>query len=264
DYDEETYEEIMTVEYSDYDVSGSADITATMDMEFDPPLDLFNFPIEVDEEWIAGSNVTLSGTYQGTIDADGLPEELLSDMLEESMAFPIILEELDTGSEDIKDGIIQEQVVPLSIPLMCTGTEMVTLSDGSSSEAYVIQFGEEEYVDPYDDYLLDDDDYLFEEEESSGLSGMKLLYCPEEGFFVSMKIDSLGEDLGMDDLPGSVDSFELEPMSTDDAEKNIGAYDKEGSSDDGSLLIIILIVAAILAILLILIVVVVIVLLMRK
>ncbi|MBN1539404.1 MAG: hypothetical protein JW939_04610 [Candidatus Thermoplasmatota archaeon] len=263
DYDEETYEEIMTVGYSDYDVSGSADIKLTLSMDFDPPLDIFNFPIEENEEWVAESNVTVSGTYQGTIDADGLPEELLTDMLEDDIAFPIIFEELDTGSEEIKDGVIQEQTFPLSIPIMCTGTEMVALADGSSSEAYVIQLGEEEYEDPYDDYLLDDDDYLFEEEQSSGLSGMKFLYCPEEGFFVSVKIESLGEDLGMDGLPGSLDSLEFGPMSTDDAEKNIGTYDKEGSNDDGiGLLVWILVAAAVLV--LIIIGVLVIVLLVRK
>ncbi|MGA1822588.1 MAG: hypothetical protein ACMUIG_08670, partial [Thermoplasmatota archaeon] len=262
DYDETTYEEIMTVDYTDYDLSGSADIKLTLKMDFDPPMDIFNFPVEEGEEWMAESTVTVSGTYEGTVDAEGIPEEFMMELLEDNIVFPIILEELDTDIDEVKNGIIAVSELPLSIPVSCTGTETVKLADGSSSEAYVIQFGygddddyyddeyyeeeyyddeysddeylEEEYYDDeysddeyYDDEYSDDeyydDDYYDDDEESliSGLPGMVFLYCPEEGFFVSAQMEGIGEGLDLDGSTGSMDTFELKPMSTDEAEKNM-------------------------------------------
>lgn len=249
-YDEETYEEIMTVVYTDMDVSGSADIKVTLSMSFDPPLDLFNFPIIEEEEWVAESNVTISGTYQGILDAEGLPEEMIEDMLEEDMALPIILEEMDTGIEEMGGGIIEEQVIPLSLRIRCTGTEMVTLADGSSREAYVIQFGDD---DSYDEYYFDDeqwDDHYYDEDQGeddpfeieednfgSTSSDMKFLYCPEEGFFVSANMEGIEDIFGMDGLSDQIDPFELRSMRSKDAEKNMGAFKADGSgSDDNSLI----------------------------
>ncbi|MFO8050326.1 MAG: hypothetical protein R6V01_01345 [Thermoplasmatota archaeon] len=262
DFDPETDEMVMTVEYTDYDMSGSADIKATFDMDFDPPLDIFDFPIRENEEWTAESNVTVSGTYEGTLDADGIPEEMMMEMLEENIVLPIILEDLDTGIDEVKDGVIAEFESPVSLPISCTGTETVILADGSSSEAHVIQFGEE------DDH---DDGYYYgyyEEEDSYGsdLSGMKLLYCPEEGFFVSAQMEGMGADLGMYDMSGSMDTFELKPMKTSDAEKNIGAFQGEVSGDDEGLGILLwgLIAAVIIVVLFIILMAVITVVLMMK
>jgi hypothetical protein len=229
DYNYETDEEIMTVEYNDYDLSGSADIKLTLNMDFDPPMDIFNFPMEENEEWRSESNVTISGAYEGSADVAGIPEEIMMEMAEDNIIFPILLEELDTGIDEVNEGIITEYEFFLSIPMSCTGTEMVELADGSSSEAYVIQFGEEEEYD----YYYDDDDY-FEEEESfaSGLSEMKFLYCPEERFIVSAQMEGMVEGFGMDGMTDSMDTFELKPMKTDDAEKNMGVFEGESSRDD--------------------------------
>ena len=246
DYDYETDEEVIIVDYNDYDISGSVDIKVTLDMEFDPPLDIFNFPIEEDEEWVARSNMTVSGTYQGTIDIQGLPDLIGLAMNEEGFSFPMILEDLDTGSDDLRDGVLEEQTVPVSIPFSCTGTEMITLADGSSSEAYVIGFPEQEYYDeddrpsdPYEYLPFDDDEeeyYPEAEEESSGpdLSTMKFLYSPEEGFFVSAQMEGVGEDFGLDGSSGSGDPIQLTPMRADDAEKKLGIFEGEGGGDDGN------------------------------
>jgi len=247
DYDEETDEEIIIVEYNDYDISGSVDIKVTLSMEFDPPLDILNFPIEEDEEWVAESNMTVSGTYQGAIDVRGLPDLIAIAMMEEGISFPMILEDLDTGSDDLRDGVLEEQTVPISIPLTCSGTEMITLADGSSSEAYIIQFQEEEYYDeeyyppdPYEYLPFDDDDEEYypeemeEEEESSGpdMSGMKFLYCPEEGFFVSAQMEGIGEEFGLDGSSGEGDPIQLTPMRSDDAEKKLGIFEGESGEDN--------------------------------
>ncbi len=245
DYDEETEEEIIIVEYNDYDISGSVDIKVTLSMEFDPPLDIFNFPIEEGEEWVAESNMTVSGTYQGIIDVQGLPDLLKLAMSEEGISFPMILEDLDTGNDDLRDGVLEEQTVPISIPVACTGTEMITLADGSSSEAYIIEFTEEEEYYDEDDYPsnpeeyipFDDDDeeyYLEDEEESFGpdLGGIKFLYCPEEGFFVSAQMEGMGEDFGLDGSSGSGDPIQLTPMRADDAEKKLGTFEGEGGGGD--------------------------------
>ena len=263
-YDDETDEEVMTVEYTNYDLSGSADITATLNMGFDPPLDIFNFPIEENEEWRSESDVTVSGTYEGIVDADGIPEEMMMELLEENFVFPIILEELDTGIEEVNDGVITEFEYFMSVPVACTGTEIVELADGSSSEAYVIQFGEEEG----NVYYEDDDDWEYYEEEESfaeGLSGLKFLYCPEEGFFVSAQMEGLGEGLGMDGMTDSMDTFEFKPMKTSDAEKNLGVFEGGSSSDDeGPGIFLWGLIVAVIVVVLVIIVVVIAVVLMKK
>jgi hypothetical protein len=274
DYNYETDEETIIVEYTDYELSGSADIKLTLNMEFDPPLDIFNFPIEEDEGWWAESMVTVSGAYEGVVDADGIPEEIMEEMAEENVVFPLILEELDTGIDEVKEGAILESEFPLSIPMACTGTETVELADGSSREAYVIQFGEEEddyYEEYYDDdeYYYDDDDWEYYEEEEdygSALSDIKFLYCPDEGFFVSAQMEGMGDGLGLDGMTDSMDTFELKPMDTDDAEKNMGVFKGESSSDDDGPGIFLwgLIVAAVIVVLVIIAVVIAVILMKKK
>jgi hypothetical protein len=65
------------------------------------------------------------------------------------------------------------------------------------------------------------------------MSGIKFLYSPEEGFFISAQMEGLGEEFGLDGSSGEGDTIELTPMKSDDAEKKLGIFEGEGGGDDG-------------------------------
>ena len=233
-----------------------------MDMRFDPPLDLFDLPILENEEWFTESNATVSGTYRGTLDVEGLPEELISGMIEEGLSFPMVLEDLDTGMDEANGGILNERTVPIRIPVSCTGTGSVTLPDGSSTETYAVQFGTSETEgNEYfsEGYERDEDGpgtVEYEDYSPGLLSDIKFLYSPAEGFFVGIQVEGLGDLLGLDGMPSSMGTIELSPISTNDAEKNMGTFQKDVSDEDIPInillpllvLVVILIVLAVLAI----------------
>ena len=64
---------------------GSMDITADMHITYNPPLDLFDFPIEVGESWNAVSNVTVTGSMSGTMDIPGLGKQSISKSLDQTV-----------------------------------------------------------------------------------------------------------------------------------------------------------------------------------
>lgn len=92
-------------------VSGSADMTGNMSATFDPPLDLFDFPIAVDENWTAESDATITGSISGKVRA--------MDM-EQSISEPL------------------DNTLHVSVSASCPSTVNVTLPDGSTSTCYKI------------------------------------------------------------------------------------------------------------------------------
>jgi len=56
--------------------SGSMDVTGNMGITFDPPLDIFDFPMTVGESWTAESVATVTGSMSGAIKMDGVEQDL--------------------------------------------------------------------------------------------------------------------------------------------------------------------------------------------
>ncbi len=179
DYDYDWEENTREVKYTDMEMKMDGKIDISLDIGFEPPLDLFDFPIHVGKEWTVESTMTLSGAYSGYFDATGLPEEMTEEMEKEGYSFPIILEELDIPGAELEDGLIPETKLPLSFDMKCTGTEDIELEDGKTSTVFLIQMfpdfsfdegeedeeaeGEEEYGRGYihgyaDGYLVGDMD----------------------------------------------------------------------------------------------------------
>jgi len=94
-----------------------------MHLVYDPPLDIFNFPITVGENWTAQSNVEITGTMNITMSAAGG---------EQSLSIPL------------------DNTFQLSLPFRCSTTTDVTLEDGSTSTSYKIDYSLEgvEYIPP--------------------------------------------------------------------------------------------------------------------
>ncbi len=88
------------------------DVTFQTTITFNPPLDIFNFPINVGDSWTAESTATLTGTMSGTVSMTGYGDQSIN-------------EPLDTTT-------------PVSIPFQCPSTTDVTLEDGSVSTSYKI------------------------------------------------------------------------------------------------------------------------------
>ncbi len=210
DYENRT----QTVEYKDYSGSISGDVSVDITVEYDPALDMFDFPIKKGEEWTAHSNMTATGTYEGEIDASGLPESMQKNLEEQGYSLPITLEDLETNSEQIKNGEIDISNKAVSIPMQCTGTEEIVLEDGSTTTAYVI-----EGANTYSPTL--------QQSTSTGQSSsFKMKYSPEKGFIVS-------QSMGMGSTAGNMVSdskVQMEPMSVEKAKESMNSM-QQGDQD---------------------------------
>ncbi len=215
DYDRE--EETRTIEYEDFSGGISADMSLNLEMEFEPALDFFNFPINVGDSWILESEMTVSGSYEGEIDVDDeeMPEEFQV-MIEEMEAemeqeFPIILEEIDTGEDEVNFGEIEETTVPINIPMVCTGRKDVVLYDGDTTNAYVLEFDIEDEIEPAE---IQDPSF-------------QMMYSDEQGFLVSQEMHMPGE---MAEMLGMT-SMEMRSMEVEDARE--GKEEIQDVEDEG-------------------------------
>lgn len=212
--------ESMVVEYENYDGGASGKVKTTLNIEFSPALDIFNFPIEVGEKWNITSEAIISGSYQGEIDAYGLPKELEDQLENQDINLPMKLEDYDTNNETVHDGIIEEQTDTVEFKGECTGTEEIVMEDDTTTEVYMIEF-----------YTVNEIVDEHEVQETSGTNSMELMYSPEEGFIVSQKFSSSNTQIsGMIDS----DNVVMEPTSEESAEKNMKSMQEMDDGDDSS------------------------------
>ncbi len=194
-----------TIVYEDHTFTFNANMEASFDFRMDPPLDIFQFPIGVDEKWIVeGTSFYFDGgSYSGSINAGGLPteltDEMFSQMPEDITGFPINIASFPMPEQirdNISNGNIEAITTPFDMPeqimgLECIGTQDVTLGDGTTVKVHEIQ------------------------SQSAGASdssstrgdsdGVKFLYSPDEGFVVGQDISGpMGQ---LDSVLGSTTSM---------------------------------------------------------
>jgi len=169
--DIESMEEDGIVSYTDYKGGIEFSFDLSLDYDFDPALDIFNFPIEESSEWESTSEMTGSGTYEGMFDIYGLPEFMMDEIEQDlGLEFPIIFEEHEfEGSEDIAYGEIDEVTEEVTVEMKCIGTDDIILQNGETTEVYLLK----------SDVDIEDD-----EEEPSFVMN----YSPEYKNFVSMEM----------------------------------------------------------------------------
>jgi len=215
DYDWEN--EIMIVEYEDFSGGISVELGLQLQMEFEPALDVFQFPIEEHTSWTAESNMTVSGSYEGVIDLDyeEMPEEF-QEMIdqwkeEEDIEFPIILEDIDTEEDEMNFGEIEETTEDIEIPMKCTGTEEIVLYDGTVTDAYILEFG------------TDNNLTMTQQEEAS----FQMMYSADAGFMV---LQQMNLDDEMDDEIGQIidmEAVQMESMDVEEARESMEEMQEE-------------------------------------
>jgi len=157
-----------TISYQDYDISFTEEFHANITVNFNPPLNLLDFPINVGEQWDVYSNVSVSGTYGGTIDASGLPDKAVQQIKNETgQDFPIDIAKLDTDTDGISNGQIAESD-SIDFTLQCTGTMQITDENGNSLTVFKLS----QYYDSYSYW--------------KGDTEPSVLYSPDKKFIAGM------------------------------------------------------------------------------
>jgi len=169
--------------YEDYDVEADINLDLEIDMVFDPALDIFDFPIELNETWTVNSTMTTTGTLSGLLDMKGLPEDVEQEILSEDIfvqnnitSFPILFEEISVGGDDgpsVENGVLEPIVVNASASFECIEITTIEHPVLGIVSAYVIQVND----------------------------GPKFLYCPDLEFVTSMEIDVSIEEMFDIELP---------------------------------------------------------------
>jgi hypothetical protein len=95
-------------------LNGSFDISGNMSATFDPPLNLFDFPISVGDSWTINSTATVTGELTGKMN--------MSVTGEHSQEIPL------------------DAVMPISVSASCPSMKNFTLPDGSTTSAYKIVY----------------------------------------------------------------------------------------------------------------------------
>jgi hypothetical protein len=211
DYDENTSTS-YDVSYEDFDISGEMELDLALEMVFDPALNLWDFPINVGEEWYVNSEGTLSGTMSGFIDVQGLPEEWEDEMFDDSgiTGFPIVFEELN-GDDDFpfENGVLEETTENIEFGLRCLSASTVNTEKRGYITVYKINIKE---------------------------TPLMLFYSPEVSFLsqFSMNTTDLEDMIPIPGMTGQeIEMEEVEPEVAEEKINEISDY-QGGISDGGS------------------------------
>jgi len=141
------------ISYQDVDMNVELDLEIAIDIEFDPALDVFQFPFDTGDTWTVESNGTLEGTIDGVLDASGLPPEATQDLFDSEVLiengitdFPIEFDTLVIDEDDgpqINNGIIEQISGPIEFDMACVGTTAITIPDYGDVQAYILEVNDE-------------------------------------------------------------------------------------------------------------------------
>ena len=109
---------LFNISYDNYDVDVRGVFDANLNVEFEPALNIYKFPMELHDTWAINSNATISGGMKGFLDVTGLPKESEDKLFGEEgflseagfTGFPIIFDDLELGDLVVKDGKLNDTV----------------------------------------------------------------------------------------------------------------------------------------------------------
>jgi len=208
----------QTVWYDDYDISAELEMSLDMLLEFDPALNLWDFPLDEGDQWTVSSTATLSGSMSGLLDVRGLPEDMEDELFNEEFVeetgitgFPIRFEELNADDSPFNNGEIEETSEEIELELRCT--DVFTEDDAFWGDITV-----------YEINVVD--------------TPMMFYYSPQVGFMAYMSMDA-GDLLEELDMPAVMDqAMMMEPVDPEVAEEKISDIsDFQGNvGEDGGLM----------------------------
>lgn len=210
-----------TIEYTDYDMSADINANLAMDLNFTPALDMWDFPIVEGEEWMVYSNATLSGSLTGTIDAEGIPDELREYVFTEAFVnatgisdFPIVLEQIPEGDHEdgwpLDEGQMEERTEEVEIGLECT--DVFTVDDDYWGNITVYEIAVED-------------------------SPMFIYYSPDVSLvsYFSMSTDDIEDLMDLDDDAMPSEDYQMEAVDPEVAEDHISEISGLVEDDDGGI-----------------------------
>ncbi len=204
--------------------SGTMDVSGSLSITYDPPLNLFDFPISAGDSWSINSTATMTGNLTGKISMPGYGDYSLDTPL--------------------------TTTIPISISASCTGTQNYTLPDGSTTTAYKIVYsgtslgGSNPFIPAATIYYSPDQGFIVAQELSfdDALGGMT----------VGTQEDYKGYTFGASDVKSGQALFTMAPMTEAEARSAIGGL---GKAEAGADLVLIGAIVAVLVIVIVLIVV---------
>ncbi|MHC1680674.1 MAG: hypothetical protein AB9860_05440 [Methanomassiliicoccales archaeon] len=205
-----------TISYEDYDVHGELEVNFDMGLEFNPGLNLYNFPLSVNDTWWSNFTVSVSGHLTGYLDIQGLPEEMEENIFSEGFVeatgiseFPIVFEEIgDLGEIPFDNGVIEPFTIPEDLEMRVFCTDYFLLSDEFHGEIGV-----------------------YELRMGSNDSPMMFYYSDEVGFMASFAMDT--EEMDLPDGFVSDDMTTMAAVDPDVAEDNIAEIsERQGEVDE--------------------------------
>lgn len=126
-----------TVAYSNYDIQLDMNMQMSSISVFQPYLDIFDFPIELNETWHIASTMITTGNMTGTIDASGIPEGMLQDLIQTDdlapLQFPIDLSSFtgNISGYHVDNGQIETEQLDIAATMHCVSRTEVAGSSGN-------------------------------------------------------------------------------------------------------------------------------------
>lgn len=232
----QTSGEETVVSYESMDVWMSMDVNIEINIDFEPALDIFQFPFNVGDEWSVSSNATVSGTIDGFVDATGLPAEaeeeiFSSDVLVENgvNSFPIGFDQLSNGPDQetvnpqVTDGVIETQTVPIEFNVSCVGSDLITIPNYGLVTVYTLEVdGERFYYSPDIKFMTSMD---VDFEELFGESGIDMPVDIPEGLMEE-------DDATIGSVDASVAQSNIQEIEDYQGSISEEAEDGPGTGDD--------------------------------
>ena len=137
----------VTISYQNFDFNLKFNLNVDLNLAFDPWLDLFDFPLNMGDEWTVDSNATLTGSMSGILDVTGLPsgleQQLFSDLALQEMGitkFPVDFGKISTsGQPKITNGTLEAITEHIHADMGCISATLVTLPFHGEVMVYEIQ-----------------------------------------------------------------------------------------------------------------------------
>jgi hypothetical protein len=151
-----------TYAYKDLSATITLDFNGAINIAFEPSLDIFDFPINVGDQWSVRSNATMSGSFSGQLDATGVPQYIKDEIFKVDLlkkasitGFPIDLTKLvDNDQPPIHDGVVGPITQEINVNLECPSNHTMTLPYYGLVDVYEIRNGDNRF------YYSDDIHFL--------------------------------------------------------------------------------------------------------
>jgi len=201
-----------TISYQDISFELNFDLDIKLKMEFDPYLNIIEFPLNVDDSWQIHSDATVSGSLSGNLDMKGLPAEQEQQMFDNEMlkaanitGFPVDLGRLSNSeSPKITNGVLEPYTTPIEATMHCVSSELIQTPVHGAVTVYAIQ------VSNGPERFYYSDDVKFLTSMGANTNGYDLPLPPEIGGLPGL---SPSMDIEMQEVEPATANSEIQKIS---------------------------------------------------